>query len=66
DTLTKCEKNSQKSLIDGSKIVPRCKRDGTFEDVQCDISSSECWCVDKDGKEIPQTRSKDDVKCPQQ
>lgn len=66
DTLKKCERHAQKSLIDGGKFVPRCKRDGTYEDVQCDGSSGECWCVDKQGKEIPQTRSKDQVKCPQQ
>ena len=66
DTLKKCERHAQKSLIDAEKFVPRCKRDGTYEDVQCDGSSGQCWCVDKEGKEIPQTRSKDRVKCPQQ
>ena len=66
DVLKKCQKHAQKSLIDGGKFVPRCKPDGTYEDVQCDGSSGECWCVDKQGKEIPQTRSKDQVKCPQQ
>lgn len=66
ETLTDCERQVQNSLIDGSQFVPRCKRDGTYEDVQCDASSAECWCVDKDGKELPQTRSKDLVKCPDQ
>ena len=66
DTLTKCERHVQKNLIDGSQFVPSCKRDGTYEDVQCDGSSAECWCVDRDGKELPQTRSKDLVKCPDQ
>ena len=63
DVLTKCERHVQKSLVDGSQFVPRCKRDGTYEDVQCDGSSAECWCVNKDGKELLQTRSKDPVKC---
>ena len=66
DKLTKCERHVQKALIDGSKFVPRCKRDGTYEDVQCDGSTGECWCVGKDGKELSQTRSKDQVKCPDQ
>lgn len=66
DTLKKCLRHAQKSLIDGGKFVPRCKLDGTYEDVQCDGSSGQCWCVDSEGKEIPETRSKDQVKCPQQ
>lgn len=64
--LTDCEKKVQKSLVDNSQFVPRCKKDGTYEDVQCDSSSSACWCVDKDGEELPGTRSKDLVKCPGQ
>ena len=66
ETLTDCERQVQNNLIDGSQFVPRCKRDGAYEDVQCDASSAECWCVDKDGKELLQTRSKDLVKCPDQ
>jgi len=35
---------------------PRCNEDGSFADVQCCASSGECYCVDKDGKEIVGTR----------
>lgn len=44
--------------------VPRCKLDGQYEEVQCQGSTGECWCVDSDGKELPGTRTTEPVKCP--
>lgn len=64
--MTDCERQVQKSLIERSRFVPRCKRDGSYEAVQCDTATADCWCVGKDGNELPDTRSKDLVKCPGQ
>ena len=45
-------------------FVPRCKLDGQYEEVQCAVSTGECWCVDSEGKELAGTRTTEPVKCP--
>ncbi|XP_076848526.1 nidogen-2 isoform X2 [Brachyhypopomus gauderio] len=42
--------------------LPQCDPEGEFNPVQCYGDSSYCWCVDRDGREVPGTRSHDDVK----
>nr|ADJ38350.1 nidogen-1 [Tetraodon nigroviridis] len=37
--------------------IPRCDENGAYEPTQCHGSSGYCWCVDRDGQEIPGTRS---------
>lgn len=32
------------------QMIPRCKKDGSFEPVQC--QNLECFCVDEDGNQI--------------
>jgi len=44
--------------------VPRCKGDGTYEDVQCSEDTGECWCVNSLGVEQRGTRSQEFVSCP--
>ncbi|KAI4885762.1 hypothetical protein NFI96_031285 [Prochilodus magdalenae] len=44
------------------QYLPQCDSDGEFNPVQCYGDSSYCWCVDKDGREMPGTRSHDAVK----
>ncbi|XP_062863770.1 nidogen-2 [Trichomycterus rosablanca] len=39
--------------------LPQCDSSGEFTPVQCYGDTSYCWCVDKDGREIPGTRSHD-------
>ena len=46
------------------KYVPRCRVDGTYDEVQCDVVAGQCWCVDRDGKEIRGTRSEGIIRCP--
>ena len=46
------------------KYVPRCKIDGTYDEVQCDVVVGQCWCVDRDGKEIKGTRNEGVIRCP--
>uniref|UniRef100_A0AAY4AKV7 Nidogen-2 n=1 Tax=Denticeps clupeoides TaxID=299321 RepID=A0AAY4AKV7_9TELE len=47
---------------DPRQYLPQCDTTGHFNPVQCYGDSSYCWCVDKDGREIPGTRSHDAVK----
>jgi len=44
--------------------VPRCKDDGSYEDVQCSEYTGECWCVNSLGVEQRGTRSQEFVSCP--
>ncbi|XP_065054572.1 uncharacterized protein LOC135683288 isoform X1 [Rhopilema esculentum] len=66
-SLSKCQKQQEKASksaikIDGVVIyppglfVPSCEEDGSFSPVQCHGSTGFCFCVNKDGKEIPHTR----------
>ncbi|KAF7704087.1 hypothetical protein HF521_021159 [Silurus meridionalis] len=43
-------------------FLPKCDASGEFTPVQCYGETSYCWCVDKDGREVPGTRSHDKVK----
>ncbi|XP_047211324.1 nidogen-2 isoform X2 [Girardinichthys multiradiatus] len=47
---------------DPKHYVPQCEPDGEFSPVQCYGESTYCWCVDQEGREVPGTRSHDDVK----
>ncbi|XP_012378990.2 nidogen-2 isoform X3 [Dasypus novemcinctus] len=60
---TVCE-HWRKSLLEhygGSprddQYVPHCDDLGQFNPLQCHGKSDFCWCVDKDGREVPGTRS---------
>lgn len=44
--------------------MPRCKFDGSYEEVQCQHSTGLCWCVDRDGKELTLTAMNQTVSCP--
>ncbi|KAI1895278.1 hypothetical protein AGOR_G00104650 [Albula goreensis] len=44
------------------QYMPQCDSQGQFSPLQCYGDSSYCWCVDKDGREVPGTRSHDVVK----
>ncbi|EDO40369.1 predicted protein, partial [Nematostella vectensis] len=64
--LTPCQRRYQEatsSPVPGS-FAPRCRADGSFEEVQCHKSQGYCWCVDQFGNEIPRTRSIKPVRCP--
>ncbi|KAM6939613.1 nidogen-1-like [Xenentodon cancila] len=40
-----------------SQYIPQCDEHGAYEPTQCHISIGQCWCVDADGQEIPNTRT---------
>uniref|UniRef100_A0A3Q3ETM2 Thyroglobulin type-1 domain-containing protein n=1 Tax=Labrus bergylta TaxID=56723 RepID=A0A3Q3ETM2_9LABR len=39
------------------QYIPACDEDGRYEAMQCHGSSGHCWCVDRNGQEIPGSRS---------
>lgn len=64
--LTKCQKEyleatSGPALI--GRFIPKCSVDGWYAPMQCHGSTGFCWCVAKDGKEIPNTRIRGRPKC---
>jgi len=65
-TVSECQRKNQEALSkpNQNRFLPRCKSDGRYEEVQCQSSSGECWCVDQEGKEIPRTRTAKILKCP--
>lgn len=39
------------------QYVPQCDEHGAYEPTQCHTSIGQCWCVDANGQEIPNTRT---------
>ncbi|CAJ1052781.1 LOW QUALITY PROTEIN: nidogen-1-like [Xyrichtys novacula] len=39
------------------QYVPQCDQHGAYESTQCHGSIGQCWCVDANGQEIPNTRT---------
>lgn len=39
------------------QYVPTCDQHGAYEPTQCHGSIGQCWCVDRSGQEIPNTRT---------
>ncbi|XP_051574507.1 thyroglobulin-like [Myxocyprinus asiaticus] len=64
--LTSCQLQRQRALRSGdSTLVPVCLDSGEYEQVQCDASLGQCWCVDQEGMEIYGTRQNGrPSKCP--
>ncbi|KAL4631347.1 HLA class II histocompatibility antigen gamma chain [Arapaima gigas] len=61
---TKCqlEAASHRGVKPGS-YRPQCDKDGNYLPRQCSWSSGYCWCVNKDGVEIPNTRTRGKPTC---
>ena len=59
--------NKVKSTEGGQPLVgafvPKCQESGEFESVQCWGSTGNCWCVDKDGREIVGTSQRGKPDC---
>ncbi|XP_022787386.1 uncharacterized protein LOC111327458 [Stylophora pistillata] len=65
-SATKCQKEYLDATASPGMVgqfVPRCAADGSYAPVQCHGSIGFCWCVDRDGKEIPDTRVRGQPKC---
>ncbi|MGH0135079.1 UNVERIFIED_CONTAM: hypothetical protein FKN15_013459 [Acipenser sinensis] len=46
------------------QYVPNCDDQGNYSPLQCHASTGQCWCVDRNGQEIPGTRSERGVRSP--
>uniref|UniRef100_A0A3P8U6S2 Thyroglobulin type-1 domain-containing protein n=1 Tax=Amphiprion percula TaxID=161767 RepID=A0A3P8U6S2_AMPPE len=56
---TQCERHRQNS----QPYVPQCDEHGAYKPTQCHQSIGQCWCVDANGQEIPNTRTGPGIKC---
>ena len=45
------------------RYIPQCKKDGSFEEVQCHPSTGYCWCVDTAGWELEGTKIRGTPSC---
>uniref|UniRef100_A0A8C0WJV7 Thyroglobulin n=1 Tax=Castor canadensis TaxID=51338 RepID=A0A8C0WJV7_CASCN len=52
---TKCEVEQFAATSFQHPYIPRCRRDGEYQTVQCQTDGP-CWCVDAQGMEVPGTR----------
>lgn len=43
--------------------IPYCAPDGSFQNVQCNARSGNCWCVNNNGLEYTETQSKTMPNC---
>lgn len=53
-TVCQYQYRQQTSNAAPGTFIPRCKPDGSYNDVQC--RGSVCYCVDRRGNELPGTR----------
>ena len=64
-TKTRCENHRDSLLGAGPRgprppvgqYIPTCDENGAYEPLQCHDSTGHCWCVERNGQEIPGTRS---------
>ncbi|KAG5855571.1 hypothetical protein ANANG_G00050470 [Anguilla anguilla] len=73
---TPCERQRDSALASSSvsgprgsrpalgAFVPACDAHGNYEPTQCQSSIGQCWCVDRNGNEIPGTRARGRRPCP--
>lgn len=55
---TVAQHQSHESGVPAGKVyMPQCKEDGSFEPLQCNPGTKECWCVDFRGFEVSSTRA---------
>ena len=67
--LTKCQKERKTALgplgsAPPGRFAPECDDSGKYNKMQCYSVTDNCWCVDSRGLEIPGTRNKGRVSCP--
>ncbi|XP_069619667.1 HLA class II histocompatibility antigen gamma chain isoform X1 [Ranitomeya imitator] len=60
--MTQCQMRAQQHTMPGA-FVPQCDDNGDFSRTQCWRSTGYCWCVYRNGTEIPETRTRGRLDC---
>ncbi|XP_077122450.1 HLA class II histocompatibility antigen gamma chain isoform X4 [Ranitomeya variabilis] len=60
--MTQCQMRAQQHTMPGA-FVPQCDDNGDFSSTQCWRSTGYCWCVYRNGTEIPETRTRGRLDC---
>ncbi|XP_018410451.1 PREDICTED: HLA class II histocompatibility antigen gamma chain isoform X2 [Nanorana parkeri] len=60
--LSECMAKASVHALPGA-YLPQCDENGGFKATQCWRSTGYCWCVYKNGTEIPDTRSRAKIDC---
>ncbi|KAI2657163.1 HLA class II histocompatibility antigen gamma chain [Labeo rohita] len=62
EVQSKCQLESQREVRPGT-YKPQCDEQGNYKPIQCWHSTGYCWCVDKDGAEVPNSRTRGRPQC---
>ncbi|KAM4746963.1 HLA class II histocompatibility antigen gamma chain [Rhinophrynus dorsalis] len=60
--LTQCQVQARSQTLLGG-FVPKCDQNGDYKSMQCWESTGFCWCVYKNGTEIPETKTRAKIDC---
>lgn len=56
DGYADCHEHKNKTEAKPGAFIPKCKADGTYQQMQCHGSTGYCWCADENGKEIEDSK----------
>lgn len=68
---TACERHRETALASThpsrprpsvGQYIPTCDHNGAYTPMQCHESTGQCWCVDLNGQEIAQTRTRQGIR----
>ena len=62
-TLCHSRYNQASEINERGHDVPLCATDGSYKPTQCNSATGECWCVDAEGREMPETRKVGELNC---
>ncbi|CAN2390344.1 MHC class II protein binding [Pristimantis euphronides] len=60
--MTQCQERAQRHYLPGA-YVPQCDGNGEYTPMQCWRGTGYCWCVYRNGTEIPETKARTRVYC---
>ncbi|XP_056372907.1 HLA class II histocompatibility antigen gamma chain isoform X2 [Hyla sarda] len=60
--ITQCQMKAQAHVMPGA-YKPQCDENGDFQPIQCWRSTGYCWCVYRNGTEVPETRTRAKLDC---
>ena len=55
--------NNNMTVSQTGVMVPQIDEDGFYKPLQCHASTGYCWCVDRNGIEIPDTNTQGTIDC---